>query len=486
MTRRTPLPRSTPEAQGVSSAALLRLVDAMDARLHDAHSVMVVRHGHVVAEGWWAPYSADAPHSLFSVSKSFTSAAVGFAVEEGLVGLDDRVVDLLPDDLPPIVPDNLAAMRVRHLLTMTTGHATDTVGTLTEHEHDWTKTLLRQPVPLAPGTTFVYDTGATHLLSAILQRRTGERLLDFLTPRLLEPLGIEDATWEQSPVGVDAGGWGLSITTEDIAAFGLTYLDGGRWRGRQVVPAGWVAESTAVQVANGDGLPGSDWAQGYGYQFWRSQHGAYRADGAFGQVSIAVPEHDTLLVMTAGLDEMQTQLDVVWEHLLPALEPSTALGSGTALPDDAAALAALAIRLSSLAIDPPEGAPSGATSDRVSGRAYGLPRNSAGLRSVALDQRGEHTTLVVVDAHGEHTIEVGSGGWSRGRSSLLAERETPIAAAGAWVDDAVYLVRIIQTETPFSVTIALDFLGDEVTVDVEQNVSFGPTRLLHTVGRADR
>jgi CubicO group peptidase (beta-lactamase class C family) len=479
MTRRTPLPRSTPEAQGVSSAALLRLVDAMDACLHDAHSVMVVRHGHVVAEGWWAPYSADAPHSLFSVSKSFTSAAVGFAVEEGLLGLDDRVVDLLPDDLPPVVSDNLAAMRVRHLLTMTTGHATDTVGTLTEHEADWAKTLLRQPVPFAPGSTFVYDTGATHLLSAILQRRTGERLLDYLTPRLLEPLGIEGATWEQSPVGVDAGGWGLSITTEDVAAFGLAYLDGGRWRGRQVVPAHWVAESTAAQVPNSDGAPGSDWAQGYGYQFWRSRHGAYRADGAFGQVSIAFPEHDTLIVMTAGLADMQTQLDVVWEHLLPVI------GSATALPDDAAAVAALAARLSSLAIAPPEGAPSSATSGRVTGRTYRLPRKSAGLTTVALDRRGERTTLVVADADGEHTIELGVGGWVRGRSSLLAEVETPIAAAGAWVDDAAYLARIIQSETAFSVTISLDFLGDEVTVNVEQNVSFGPTQLLHTVGRTD-
>jgi CubicO group peptidase (beta-lactamase class C family) len=480
MTRRTPLPRSTPEAQGVSSAALLRLVDAMDTRLHDAHSVMVVRHGHVVAEGWWAPYSADAPHSMFSVSKSFTSAAVGFAVEEGLLGLDDRVVDLLPDDLPPVVSDNLAAMRVRHLLTMTTGHAVDTVSTVTDDEPDWAKTVLAQPVPLAPGSTFVYDTGATHLLSCILQRLTGARLLDYLTPRLLEPLGITGATWERSPTGVDAGGWGLSITTEDVAAFGLTYLDGGRWQGRQVVPAHWVAESTAAQVPNADGAPGSDWAQGYGYQFWRSRHGAYRADGAFGQVSIAFPEHDTLLVMTAGIGDMQTQLDVVWEHLVPAI------GSATALPDDAAAVDALAARLSSLAITPPEGAPSSAASGRVSGRTYALPRNSAGLAAVALDERGGSTTLVVLDADGEHTIALGSGEWTRGRSSLLAEGETPIAAAGAWVDAATYRARIIQTETAFSVTISLDFSGDEVAVDVEQNVSFGPTRLLHTVGRSDR
>jgi CubicO group peptidase (beta-lactamase class C family) len=478
MTRLARLPRSTPEAQGISSAAIARLVDAMDARLHDAHSLMLVRHGHVVAEGWWAPYTAHAPHSMFSVSKSFTSAAVGFAIEEGLLRLDERVVDLLPDDLPPTVSDNLAAMRVRHLLTMTTGHAVDTVSTVTDDEPDWAATVLAQPVPLAPGSTFVYDTGATHLLSCIVQRLTGVRLLDYLTPRLLEPLGITGATWEQSPSGVDAGGWGLSITTEDLAAFGLTYLHGGRWNGRQVVPQHWVEQSIARQVENGDGAPASDWAEGYGYQFWRSRHGAYRADGAFGQVSIALPEHDTLLVMTAGLADMQSQMDVAWEHLLPAL------GSPGPLPADAAAVAALAARVSSLGITPPGGAAATATSARVNGRTYRLPRNPAGIESVTLEAESDRTALVVVDARGAHVVEAAPGRWREGRTSLLAEEETPVAAAGGWSDDASFLARIIQTETPFSITIALDFAGDEVTLTVDQNVSFGPTRLLHTTGRA--
>ncbi|MCU1425934.1 MAG: beta-lactamase, partial [Microbacteriaceae bacterium] len=314
----TLLPRATPESQGLSSAALLRFVNALD-ELSDAHSVMLLRHGRVVAEGWWHPYAAAQPHSLFSVSKSFTSMAVGFALEEGLLALDDTVVSLLPDAAPETVSDNLAAMTVRHLLTMTTGHAEDTVGAFDEPVDDWTRVLLAAPVAHEPGTVFVYDTGASFLLSAIVQRLTGDRLLDYLTPRLLEPLGITGATWEQSPLGIDAGGWGLSLTTEQIAVFGQTLAQGGSWRGRQVIPAHWVAEATRLQVRNGDFEPGNDGTHGYGYQFWRSQNGAYRADGAFGQLCIVFAEFDTVLVLTAGLSDMQQEMNVVWEHLVPAL-----------------------------------------------------------------------------------------------------------------------------------------------------------------------
>ena len=472
-------PRSTPEEQGVSSAALERLIDAIESGPRSVHSLMLVRHGHVIAEGWWAPYRRSHPHSLFSVSKSFTTTAVGFAIEEGLLTLDDAVVDLLPDDLPASVSDNLAAMRVRHLLTMTTGHAVDTVEALDEREHNWAKRLLAQPVDLAPGSTFVYNTGASYLLSAIMQRLTGERMLDYLTPRLFEPLEIADATWEQCPRGIDVGGWGLSITTEDIAAFGHTYLRGGVWNGAQVVPAHWAAEATRLQVPNGDFAGDNDNSHGYGFQFWLNRHGTYRADGAFGQLSIAFPEHDALLVLTGGLSDMQRDLDVVWEHLLPVL-------GAHALPADATGAARLALRLEELALPFPVGDDIAPVALGVTGTTFALPRNTAGIRSIALDTSHDTTRLTIVDGAGTHEVACGRREWTPGTSSLLGNRDAPIASAGAWPDERSFLATIHFTETPFSVSISLDFIGDarEVTVNVEQNVSFGATQLLHTNGHA--
>jgi len=285
------LPRSTPEAEGIASSAIFDFIRAADAQLDSLHSVMVVRHGAVVAEGWWSPYAAHYPHMMFSVSKSFTATAIGLAIDEGLVTLDDRVVELLPHDLPTEIDDRLSALTVRHLLTMTTGHATDTVS-LTDDSHgdNWARTILAQPLEFTPGTHYVYNSGATHLLSAILQRVTGERLLDYLGPRLFGPLGITDATWESSPQGIDAGGWGLSITTEQLATFGQLLLQRGQWQGSQLVPAEWIDEATALQVDTSDTDHDLDGRQGYGYQFWRNRLTGYRADGAFGQFCLVLPE----------------------------------------------------------------------------------------------------------------------------------------------------------------------------------------------------
>ena len=471
------LPRSTPEQQGVSSAAVSRFVDALENGVPGLHSLMLLRHGHVIAEGWWRPYAAELPHALFSISKSFTSTAIGFAVAEGLLSLDDSVVELLRDDAPETVSDNLSAMTVRHLLTMTSGHAEDSVDSVSDDDDNWTRTLLALPVPLAPGSQFVYDSGASYLLSAIVQTLSGERLLDFLTPRLLEPLGIVGATWEQSPSGIDAGGWGLSITTEDVAAFGLAYLQGGRLGDAQVVPADWADAATSAQVETGDHRAGDDDAQGYGFQFWRSQHGAYRADGAFGQLSVALPEHDALLVLTGGHADKQRALTLAWEHLLPVL------GAHETLPADAAEQTRLAQRLARLTSPLPLGDAYSALAATVGGRRFAFPANSGHLASVTLDFAAHSDTLTLVDAFGEHRLELGSGDWVGGSSSAIFGTAAAVAGAGTWTDPTSYLATIRFVETPFAVSLSFDFRGDEVTLGVDQNVSFGSTRLLRTVGR---
>src|SRR5262249_17904140 len=161
----------------------------------------------------------------------------------------------------------------------------------------------------------------TYMLSAIVQKTAGLTVLDYLRPRLFEPLGIEDPTWGTSPQGVSLGGYGLSIRTEDIARFGQLYLQKGEWQGRQLLPTTRVQAATSRQVSNGSS-PQSDWDQGYGYQFWRCRHGAFRGDGAFGQYCLVMPEQDAVLAITSGVKDMQAVLNLVWDKLLPALGSS--------------------------------------------------------------------------------------------------------------------------------------------------------------------
>src|SRR5438128_4659514 len=309
-----PLSRSSPEAQGVSSAQVRAFVEAADKQVDTMHSFMLVRHGHVVAEGWWKPEAANKPHVMHSLSKSFTSTAVGLAIAEGKLSLDDPVLKFFPEDAPAEPSANLKSMRVRDLLTMTAGHET---GAKLTTNAPWVQAFLAHPVPHKPGTHFFYNTPGSYMLSAIVQKVTGEKVLDYLRPRLFEPLGIENPEWGTSPQGINLGGFGLYIRTEDIAKFGQLYLQKGSWKGKQLIPAAWVEQATSKQVSNGSD-PTKDWDQGYGFQFWRCRHGAFRGDGANGQFCIVLPQQDAVVAITANTRDMQGELNIVWDKLLDA------------------------------------------------------------------------------------------------------------------------------------------------------------------------
>ena len=308
------LPRSLPESQGVSSSQVLKFVEAADREVDSMHSFMLVRHGHVVTEAWWAPEAADKPHVLWSLSKSFTSTAVGLAVADGKLSIDDTVLKFFPDERPTELSANLKAMRVRDLLTMSTGHQDEVP---LKDKTDWTRLFLAHPVPHKPGTHFKYNTAATFMQSAIVQKVTGQTVLEYLGPRLFEPLGIKPPQWDANPEGISIGGYGLFLCTEDIAKFGQLYLQKGQWNGQQLVPAEWIEQATSKQVSNGSD-PSRDWDQGYGFQFWRCRHDAYRGDGKDGQFCIVLPKWDVVIAITANAKDMQDELNVVWEKLLPA------------------------------------------------------------------------------------------------------------------------------------------------------------------------
>ena len=313
----TSLPRSTPEAQGISSLAIGNFVQAAN-QINTFHSFMIVRHGQVVAEGWWQPEAADKPHILNSVSKSFNSTAVGLAIAAGKLSLDDHILKFFPADAPADPSDHLKAMTVRDLLTMTCGHDTEPKSI---HGAPTVKEFLAQPVPYEPGTHFLYNTMGAYTLSAIVTKVTGQTSLEFLKPRLFEPLGIENPRWDSSPEGNSLGGYGLYLRTEDIAKFGQLYLQKGNWQGRQLIPAQWVEQATSRQVPNDQeshANMGMDWKQGYGFQFWRCTHNAYRGDGAAGQFCVVMPDQDAVVAITADTGNMQGELNAIWDNLLPA------------------------------------------------------------------------------------------------------------------------------------------------------------------------
>jgi CubicO group peptidase (beta-lactamase class C family) len=467
--RAADLPRSSPEAQGISSAAIQSFIESANKDIDSLHSFMLLRHGHVVAEGWWAPYGPDSPHALYSLSKSFTSTAVGLAIAEGKLSLDDEVLKFFPDDAPAEPGANLKAMRVSDLLRMSTGNQTEPPRPAAQ---SWTKAFLAHPVPFKPGTHFLYNTSATYMLSAIVQKVTGQTLLEYLKPRLFEPLGIEHPTWESSPQGISTGGYGLSIRTKDIASFGQLYLQKGKWQGKQLVPEAWVQAATARQTSNGSG-PKSDWDQGYGYQFWRCRNGAYRGDGAFGQYCIVLPEQDAVIAITSGVKDMQAVLNLVWDKLLPAMKPEP-------IPSDDSGRKKLEATLKGLSLRVPASSGSPA---KVTGKKFVFPTNDRKLEAITLESDGKEGVVLVTRVNGvEQRISTGGNAWQKGRAGWGPLTEQPVACSGAWTADETFTAKLCFYETPFTVTLSLKFSGDEVRVSSESNVGFGAAKQSPLVG----
>lgn len=494
MATKLQLKRTIPEAEGIPSSAILDFIQAIDTLsphpLDAVHSFMLLRHGHVVAEGWRTPYNPQTPHALYSLSKSFTSSAIGLAVAEGLLTVDDPVLKFFPDDAPANPSENLKAMRVRHLLSMNTGHKEDTTPYVFQREHsfnvfaleshhktsangpisetqvaNWPRAFLSLPVDYTPGTWFVYNTAATYMLSAIITKLTGESLLAYLRPRLLDPLGIANPTWDTDPRGINMGGTGFHLPTEAIARFGQMYLQKGMWNGQRILSEGWIDEATQATSDNSNTPASPDWMVGYGYQFWRCRHNAYRGDGAFGQYCVIMPEQDAVLAINSGLRDMQVILDKVWEHLLPAMHPDP-------LPADARAYEMLRQKLANLSLPRPAGNRSSLWAEKCSGQTYALEENEMQVKSVTLAFGDEYSQLIVRDVRGEHTVQIGIDAWRTDSNNLRGYGAEPVATCGAWTSEDTYELRICYTESEFCQIFRFRFTSDELHLEVEPNVSW--------------
>ena len=466
---------ATPESLGISSQAILNFIEAAEKeRKDELHSFVLLRHGQIAAQGWWNPFNPDSPHMLFSLSKSFTSTAIGMAQAEGLLNINDKVTSFFPDETPKDPSKNLQAMRIRDLLTMNTGHNEDATGRMQQDSANWVRGFLSLPVEHKPGTHFVYNSAATYMLSAIIQKTSNKTLLEYLTPRLFEPLGIEHPTWDSSPSGINIGGWGLKVRTKDIAQLGQLYLQKGMWNGKQLIPAEWVEEATKKQTSNGSN-PDSDWEQGYGYQFWRCRHDLFRGDGAFGQYCIVFPKQDAVLAITSGTADMGAIMNLVWDHLLPAL-------SDTPVAENKDAYAALQTKLKSLNLSTIKGESTSPKMETVSNEPYTLQPNQDGIASMAFQLKTGDPTLTFTTKGKTFNIPFGNGALKNGLYYAPPGGDTPAASSGAWISPDTLRVRTYFYETPFYFTNDIVFDKNDVTVIRTSNVNLGPSTKVELKG----
>ena len=472
----TPLPRATPESQGVSSAAILEFIDAVEKERHEFHGFVFARHGSVIAEGWWTPYSAAQPHVLYSYSKSFTSTAAGIAIDEKRFSLDDSVVSFFLDDLPEDVSPHLAAMKVRHILSMASGHTEEPQNTT----ENWVRNFFAKQVVKQPGTHFLYNSLATYMVSAIVQKVTGQRVTDYLEPRLFQPLGIDKLFSERCPSGIDVGGWGMAATTEDMAKLVQLYLQKGMWNGKRLLSEKWVETATSKHVSNGENKE-SDWCQGYGFQFWRCKNGGYRGDGAFGQFGIVLPAQDAVIAINSFVPEMQKPLTLIWDHLLPKF-------SNSPLPEDKKAQSELAARLEKLNVPAPQGKRTSTLAAKVSGVKYTFEPNDQKITALQADFGADAGVLTITDERGAHKIELGYGEWKRGtttfKSNFLRDRSfLRTATNGGWMSDDTFTFKLALYDTPFGPIVTLKFDETGVTFDIQGNIGFGASERPKLAGR---
>ncbi len=435
------LPTATPEQLGIEPRAIESLVEAWERAGVRPFALSIVRHGSVACSLTWAPYRRDDRVLTYSLAKPFTASAVGLAVEEGLFALDDRVADLC--GVATAGPRS-ARITVAHLLSMSTGHTEDTYNRL--DVDDLPGSFLAIEPEQEPGSVFCYHNSATLMLALLVERASGHSLHDYLRPRLFEPLGIQPAGWEQTG-GVDQGFSGLRVSCDDVARLGMTLLGGGVFQGRRVLPREWVAAAMTVHTPT-DERTDTDWSLGYGYQLWRSQHG-WRGDGAFGQLCLVIPEHDLVVAALAQSDEMQPELDAVWNLLLPGVHAAPLAEAGGA--DQLAAR--LALPAASSTVSPTDG--------EWTLKAVGPAAAEVAPDGVVTIGAG---ALRVRDPHGELVVPLGDGHWERVDCALPDRADLALAGAASWVSPDRLQAQVVPLHCPHVLQVDADLATGQATL----------------------
>ncbi len=478
-----PFKQSVPEAEGVSSEAISGFLDAATKSKTEFHSIMILRHGKLITQGWWNPYNTSLKHTLYSCSKSFTATAVGFAISEKKLLLTDKVISFFPEDVPANVSENLAALTIKDVLSMSDGQDPDPTSTAVSKDSNWVKSFLEVPIIYKPGTKFLYNSLGTYMLSAIVQKVTGQKVIDYLTPRLFEPLGITGIDWEIDPKGINTGGWGLRLKTEDMAKFGQLFLQKGKWNGKQVLPVGWAEDASTTKIIQHPDYPqskkdSSDWDQGYCYQMWRCRHNGYRADGAFGQYIIVLPQEDAVIAITSETPNMQDEINLVWQYLLPAFHKNK-------LPDNVPAATALNQKLASLAVAFPAKNLLPAAAENFN-KTFIIAPNNRRMKTLSFNFKEKLCNLALETDTMTYQLAFGEGFWQKGETtkhgpSLVGDAKAsfvglpPLQIAGAysWIDEHTVALQLRYIESPHTEKITCHVDANTISVEFENSFDYG-------------
>jgi CubicO group peptidase (beta-lactamase class C family) len=487
------LPRSTPEAEGVSSSQIIDFLNAIDTGRIEVHSFMFIRHGKVIAEGWWNPYGADNKHIMFSASKTFTATAVGLAVAEKRLKITDKVISFFPYSLPDTISNYMRELTVQNLLTMSVGQEPEpwVMGV----DGDWIGAFLKTAPVHKPGTLFMYNNTATFMLSAIVQQVTGQTVFDYLQTRIFKPLAIRGIDWDLSPQGINLGMIGLRLKTEDMAKFGQLLLLDGVWNGKQLIPKEWIKEATSFKIqttvpGSKDSVKMSDWGQGYCYQMWRGRNNTVRLDGLGGQFVVLIPDKDAIVVFTANARNTQDELNLVHNYLIPAIK------SEKPLPENPDLINNIHQREAMLNLKPVAGKMSKSELEsEISGKEFDLGQNTYNIQSVYFTFNGNECSFALKRDDKISIVKGGQENWIvsevKSSSLLSAPRVVSksidanykivqplikVAASYSWTDkNTLELTARFLEESIGSETIACKFfeMSGNLNVSIEPKAS-GP------------
>ncbi|MEK8211354.1 serine hydrolase domain-containing protein [Paenibacillus sp. FSL L8-0463] len=469
------LSRGIPDHHGISSRNLLDFFTEIEQRELEVNQFMLLRNGVVTAEFSRTPYRPDCPQLLYSLSKSVTSTAIGIACDEGLMELEAPVISFFPDKLPQRISANLAKMTVHHLLSMNAGHHDNIYGAVAR-EQDFVRAFLAQDVPHEPGSYYVYSTHSTYMLSAIMEQVAGQGMVDFLMPRLFEPLGIPRPSWETCPLGITAGGMGLSLSIESIAKFGQLLLNKGLYAGKRIVSQRYIELATMEQsdnrrLARADRV---DSAQGYGYQFHLCRRRAYRGDGSFGQLCFVAPEQQIVIAATSAFENMtklQRLLDLIYDYIIDRLDQ----GGVKRISIHSEDTLMLQRRLAAMAYPVPAFKPIPENIPNLVNRCYLINENPHGLQKIIFEWKDEQLELHMF--YGDERDNVILFHFSKPLHGAdvfpkdLSQERQEVVTYALWENARKLQLILFYIETPYVVTYTIAFHDNKIDFAFNINVS---------------
>lgn len=465
----------SPESMGISSAHILDFIKRTREACIEMHSFSVMRHDKILSQGWWKPYNPDTPHIMFSFSKSLTSTAIGFLVQEGKVTLDEKLADIFPEFMPENPSENLLKADVFSLLTMSCGHK-DEINGDEQFAPDWIRHFLAHEFTYEPGTTFQYNTPGTNMLSAIVTKKTGLPLMEYLKPRLLTPLGMSDVKCVKLPDGTDFGGAGMYLTLKDMQLFGSFLLHRGVFNGQRLLNDEWFTLASEKEIETISEVYNTDsdnWRMGYGFQFWRNTYpNSFRADGAYGQFDLIFPEKDMIITLNTASFYTNDLLHIVFDTIMKEV-------SDEALPEDPAVYAKLQETLESLTVEPLWGVRNKDSEKKYSGLTYttlgetksftdlcaGSGRfyeDHQSLKSLTFDFSDSSLLLHVVQSDLDETLEIPLNG----KFSLQQFAGEAYGCSGRWENGHKLLVEVRHVRSVAGARLSFRF--DESGVNVSR------------------